>query len=125
RAFLNNVVAGTIVFENGTVKEYAGGYDDWLRQRPARDDAPRDDSTSTDAATAKPSRPTKDTDGRKRKLSFKENQELQSVTAEIERLETEIDVLHRDMAQPEFYQRPGDEIAAEHLRLKTAEDQLT
>ena len=34
RAFLNNVVTSTIVFEDGDVREYVGGYDDWLRQRP-------------------------------------------------------------------------------------------
>ena len=34
RAFLNNVVTSTIVFEEGGVREYVGGYDDWLRQRP-------------------------------------------------------------------------------------------
>ena len=35
RAFLNNVVTGTVALEgHGKVKEYAGGYDDWLRQRP-------------------------------------------------------------------------------------------
>ena len=34
RAFLNNVVTSTIVFEGeGEVNEYDGGYDDWLRQR--------------------------------------------------------------------------------------------
>ena len=35
RAFLNNVVTSTIVFEgNGQAVEYVGGYDDWLSQRP-------------------------------------------------------------------------------------------
>src|SRR5262249_34082299 len=36
RAFLNNVVTSTIVFEEDQVREYVGGYDDWLRQRAAR-----------------------------------------------------------------------------------------
>ena len=36
RTFLNNVVTSTIVFEDGGVREYVGGYDDWLRQRAAR-----------------------------------------------------------------------------------------
>jgi ATPase subunit of ABC transporter with duplicated ATPase domains len=30
REFLNNVVTSTIVFENGNIKEYDGGYDDWV-----------------------------------------------------------------------------------------------
>ena len=34
RAFLNNVVTSTLVFEgNGSINQYIGGYDDWLRQR--------------------------------------------------------------------------------------------
>jgi ATP-binding cassette subfamily F protein uup len=38
RAFLNNVVTSTIVFEgDGVVAEYVGGYDDWLRQRKTRE----------------------------------------------------------------------------------------
>ena len=36
RAFLNNVVTSTIVFEDGGVREYVGGYDDWLRQRASQ-----------------------------------------------------------------------------------------
>ena len=40
REFLNNVVTSTLVLEGeGRVKEYAGGYDDWLRQRPAAEPA--------------------------------------------------------------------------------------
>ena len=36
RAFLNDVVTSTLVIESdGRVKEYDGGYDDYLRQRPA------------------------------------------------------------------------------------------
>ncbi len=35
RAFLNNVVTSTLVIENdGQVKEFEGGYDDYLRQSP-------------------------------------------------------------------------------------------
>ena len=43
REFLNNVVTSTLVLEGeGRVKEYAGGYDDWLRQRPARTGSRKD-----------------------------------------------------------------------------------
>ena len=41
RVFLNNVVSSSIVFEDETVKEYVGGYDDWIRQRKAKADAAR------------------------------------------------------------------------------------
>ena len=36
RAFLDNIVTSTIVFEtDGSLREYVGGYEDWLRQRAA------------------------------------------------------------------------------------------
>jgi ATP-binding cassette subfamily F protein uup len=120
REFLNNVVAGTLVFENGTVKEYAGGYDDWLRQRPQ----PAASETPAAAAPRK-GPPTKANDDRKRRLTFKENQELQAVTANIERLEIEIAALHDEMARPEFYQQPGEQIATATARLKALEDRLS
>ena len=119
RAFLNNVVTSTLVFEKDGVKEYAGGYDDWLRQRP---------SPSVESAASRPaseSRKAKDADPtRKRRLTFKENQELKTVTASIERLEVEIAALHEQMALPEFYQQPGEQIAAATSQLKTLEDRL-
>ena len=50
RAFLNNVVTSTIVFEGeGRLQEYVGGYDDWLRQRTVPDEplttAPKETET--------------------------------------------------------------------------------
>ncbi len=118
RAFLNNVVTSTLVFEPGGVKEYVGGYDDWLRQRPE----PQAETTASTPTTE--TRRAKETDAKKRRLTFKENRELETVTANIERLEQEIEALHTEMAQPEFYQRPGDEIAEAHARLKQFEEQL-
>jgi ABC transport system ATP-binding/permease protein len=118
RAFLNNVVTSTLVFEPDGLKEYAGGYDDYLRQRAER--------TAPVVETPKPPapRPAKEKDPTKRKLTFKENQEFQSLVTEIERLETEIAALHAEMAEPGFYQQPGDVIAREQGRLKTAGKRL-
>ena len=45
RAFLNNVVTSTLAFEGeGRIVEYAGGYDDWLIQRPPPVETPRNTS---------------------------------------------------------------------------------
>ena len=60
----------------------------------------------------------------RRKLSFKEQRELEALPAAIENFETEIAVLHRQMAEPQFYQQPGERIAAEQGRLKQLEEQL-
>ncbi|MFO0901228.1 MAG: ATP-binding cassette domain-containing protein [Pirellulales bacterium] len=120
RTFLNNVVTSTIVFEEDGVREYVGGYDDWLRQRkppavkrPAEAPSQRPAPQSRSQATAV-----------KRKLSFKEQRELESLPATIEKCEAAIAELHQAMAAPTFYQQPGPQIAAEQARLKELEEQL-
>jgi ATP-binding cassette subfamily F protein uup len=120
RAFLNNVVTSTLVFEADGVKEYVGGYDDWVRQRPQ----PVVESTPAAAAQPAESRKARDVDPRTRRLTFKERQELQTVTENIERLEKDIDDLHAEMAKPEFYQQTGEKIAAETARLQSLEERL-
>jgi len=132
RAFLNNVVTSTLVFEGDQVREYAGGYDDWLRQRPpatpggavavagAGRGMPGDTTsgktrTSADDAAAAP---------RDRRLTYKEQQELSALPETIARLEAEIADLHQTLAAPEFYKRPGDEIARETVRLRQLDEQL-
>ena len=120
RMFLNNVVTSTIVFEPDGVKEYDGGYDDWLRQRP--------EPVVEAAAVATPApsaRPAKESDNRKRRLTFKENQELQKLLPDIDELERAIAAMHEEFARPEFYQQPGEQIAREQASLKALEDQLT
>jgi len=118
RAFLNNVVTSTIAFEQGRVREYVGGYDDWVRQRaeqtpePVAKDPPKKE---------KPRRPQPEA---KRRLTFKEKQELAALPAEIEQLETEIGELHEVMAQADFYQQAGEVIAQEQARLADLDDRL-
>ncbi|HWI41317.1 MAG TPA: ATP-binding cassette domain-containing protein, partial [Verrucomicrobiae bacterium] len=69
REFLNNVVTSTIAMEgNGVVREYVGGYDDWLRQRPAA--APAETPAAAPAARRQE---------RPRKLSFREEKELEGL----------------------------------------------
>lgn len=128
RAFLNNVVASTIVFEPTGVREYVGGFDDWMRQRapePAaevRVKAPLDREVRAANASrtggSQPSAPAS-----KRRLTFKEQQELAALPERIEQLEVEIETLHREMTDPQFYQQPGERIAQEHARLKELEQQ--
>lgn len=104
RAFLNNVVTSTLVFEgDGQVKEYAGGYDDWLRQRPA--------APAKVEATATKVEPVRNKPEKARKLSFKDQRELENLPQLIDELETAQANLQQKMAEPSFYQQPGSEIA--------------
>jgi ATP-binding cassette subfamily F protein uup len=57
-------------------------------------------------------------------LSYKEKLELAALPDRIERLEAEIQVLHADMAKPEFYQQAGTQIAAEQARLQALDAEL-
>jgi ATP-binding cassette subfamily F protein uup len=120
RAFLNNVVTSTTVFEQDGVKEYVGGYDDWLRQRPAELADPADVQLTKPQSAKR----TKDNTPGKRRLSFKEQQEHNKLPASIEEMEVEIAALHEAMGQAEFYQRPGAEIVRQQDRLKTLESRL-
>ena len=112
RAFLNNVVAGTIVFEDGAIKEYVGGYDDWLRQRASAENAlgPEPERDSAERRAPCSSRPMAKASSlqveMKRRLTYKEQQQLAALPDAIGRLETEIARLHEAMVLPEFYRAP-------------------
>ncbi len=119
RAFLNNVVTSTLVFEgDGIINEYVGGYDDWLRQRKV--EAPEKSATgSTPAKTA-----TAEKKSPQKKLSYKEKRELEALPKQIETLEAEQETLQQQMADPAFYQNGGDEVATATERFKEIEQQL-
>jgi ATP-binding cassette subfamily F protein uup len=124
RAFLNNVVTSTIVFEPGGVKEYVGGYDDWLRQRPAATaESPAKKSPKPAAETEKSK--TSASEKGTRRLGFKEKRERELLPEKIEQLETEIQELHTAMAQPQFYQQGGEAIAEETTKLRKLESDLS
>lgn len=133
RAFLNNVATSTFVFEgDGVIREFDGGYDDWLRQKPDTDTQTSASEQKLKAATQSPQRsettesitaPSK-TASRPRKLSFKEQRELESLPKRIEEIENRQQELHALMADPSFYQKPREEIAAATQELEQLEEEL-
>ncbi len=122
RAFLDNVVTSTLVFEGeGRVGEYVGGYEDWIRQRreqPAARTAPRDRSVPV------PMESEKRTAGKARKLSYNERRELDALPGKIEALESEQIRLHAAIGDPGFYQQPGEKISATLTRLDVVTQDL-
>jgi len=103
REFLDNTVTSTIVFERpGIIREYVGGYTDWLHQRAA---------TTTKSNTAdkkktpesKGGEATQKTTPKLVKLSYKDQRELDQLPATIEQLETKVAALEEQMSQPDFY----------------------
>lgn len=120
RAFINNVVTSTLVFEgNARVNEYVGGYDDWLLQRSKQ---VTDEIIAPKPAAEKPKSATDDI--KPKKLSYKDQRELEQLPLQIESLETELDELQNQMAAPEFYQQDGAIIAETRGRLEQLQQEL-
>jgi ATP-binding cassette subfamily F protein uup len=99
RAFLNNVVTSTIVFEgDGRVQEYVGGYDDWLRQSASSIEPFKPTGTKERNHQKRENAPKE-----KRKLSYKESRELEALPQTIEAMEEEKRRLTATLNSPEFY----------------------
>jgi ATP-binding cassette subfamily F protein uup len=112
RAFLDNVVTSTFVFEgDGRVQEYVGGYEDWVRQRLAEKSAATRKSRASETANVPPEKPkTTKIVVKPRKLSFKEQRELDALPAAIDALETEQRALAARIAAPAFYKEGAEAI---------------
>jgi ATP-binding cassette subfamily F protein uup len=116
RAFLNNLVTSTIVFEGGgCVEEYVGGYDDWLRQRAAGRIEPAAPPPVAPKRTSEPAAKR----GGSIKLSYKERLELDQLPARIDALERERDDLDARVASPDFYKQGASAIAELMARRET------
>ncbi len=118
RAFLNNVVTSTIALEgNGEIYEYPGGYDDWLTQRKVN--TPQEKPKEKIIKEDEPKKPLA-----RRKLSFKEQRELETLASKIEKLEAEQEGIYNTLADGNFYQKDPREIVRIKTRLESLEDEL-
>jgi ABC transport system ATP-binding/permease protein len=145
REFLNNVVTSTLVLEGeGRVKEYAGGYDDWIRQRSAEPASDKPDLAGLGSERSRPGKAKSEKLGksevadantkpkespqqrpsskeRPKRLTYAEQQELKSRPERIETLESALSELHQTMADPAFYRRNASEIVQTNARLQSLE----
>ncbi|SHG79958.1 ATP-binding cassette, subfamily F, uup [Hydrocarboniphaga daqingensis] len=119
RAFLDNVVTRCLVFEGGgRVNEYIGGYQDWVRQRPAsalRASSGGSNNNAGSKPAAAPAVAAKLTIARA--LNAKERRELEELPARIEKLEAEQATLADELSAPGFYDRPKDQVLKVQKRL--------
>ena len=124
RAFLDNVVTSTLVFEpEGQVGEYAGGYRDWLtkNRRLALADGPGD-TTTRPARPATPAPATSHT--RTRKLSYHLQRELDALPDRIESLETCVETLQAQTLAGDFYTLDHTTVRSVLDELSTAQTEL-
>ncbi|WP_445370610.1 ATP-binding cassette domain-containing protein [Methylomonas sp. HW2-6] len=121
REFLDNVVTSVLVFEGeGRVEEYIGGYADWfaLSERNKQQQVETAKSAETAAKKEKPKPATG------KKLSYKEQRELEQLPERIEQLETRQAELTATMSGAEFYKQGQDAVAGTMAELQAVETEL-
>jgi ATP-binding cassette subfamily F protein uup len=118
RDFLDRLVTSVIAVEgHGIVNEYAGGYSDYLRQRPSPL-APR-------AAPKQPNNPTDRVGARRAdKLSWRDQRDLEALPSQIAKLEREKAQLELSLADPGFYARDRAAFEASSARHAQVEAEL-
>ncbi|HNN88597.1 MAG TPA: ATP-binding cassette domain-containing protein [Giesbergeria sp.] len=135
RTFLDNVVTSTIAYEgDGVWREFEGGVEDWLQQslrsqalRAAAATSPgaRPASEHKDKGESSPQPPQ---DGRstlqKKKLSYKEQRELEQLPDRIAALETEQQAIQQELADGSLYTRDPQRATALHTREGEIEEEL-
>ena len=132
RAFLDNVVTSTLVFEgNGVVREYVGGYQDWLRQGGSVKllgvgEGKESKEAKAEAAQAKPAalQTSAEPAPAKKKLSYKVQRELEALPGKIDAVEKGIAALQEEMAQPTFYQQSAERTNETIAKLETMQQEL-
>jgi len=120
RAFIDNVVTSTLVFEgDGRLNDYVGGYTDWLRQRR---------TTRNAAAPIMAAPPVVEPPSRAalkpRKLSYKDQRELEALPHTIQQLEREQSDLTAAIADPALFRRSPADAAAAVERLQKVVKEL-
>jgi ATP-binding cassette subfamily F protein uup len=135
RTFLDNVVTQTLVAESrgegdvGGWYEYAGGYSDWVAQRPGREAATSGEaSRGKETAGVPPRAPSSAAPPRggapSPKLTFAERRELAALPDELEALEREQHALTERMCRPDYHREGAETIRADRLRAEEIEHAL-
>jgi ABC transport system ATP-binding/permease protein len=134
RAFLDNVVTSTIVFEgNGLWHEYEGGVEDWLTQSRRAQAIALAASQAIDTRTAaqargaakppQPAAPAISAQPRK-KLSYREQRELDALPGLIDALEQEQKAIHSELADGSLYLRDAERAQRLSERSAQIDDEL-
>ncbi len=131
RTFLDNVVTSTIAFEgDGNWREYEGGVQDWLvqskRSRTLAASAPPVRESAANNSKKNSPEPLSDKPEQllKKKLSYKEQRELDQLPQRIADLESEQKALQAELADGRLYSQDAAKAAELHAREGEIEEQL-
>lgn len=122
RAFLDNVVTSTLVFEGGgRVQEYVGGYHDWLRQRPEplKAEAVKKSIAPVAKESVEAAPPTA-----KKKLSYKLQRELDQMPELLEQAEAELERLQQETGAADFYNGDHQQVTDKLAELQVREEKV-
>ena len=122
RMFLDNVVTQVFVAEGeGRWQEYVGGYSDWERVRErAPASAPEKPQSKEPTPASVPAREP----GKTKKLSYKEQRELETLPARIAELEAEQKTIGEQLADPELYRSHPEDVQRLNQRFAEIDDLL-
>ncbi|BCT69398.1 ATP-binding cassette domain-containing protein [Nitrosospira sp. NRS527] len=124
REFLDNVVTQVIAFEgNGILREYVGGYEDWVRARGYRKAAEKEQAAKSQQTAPLKAREVRESPTRI-KLDYKEIRELDELPQKIELLEREQAVITRQLGTADFYLNQPEKARALHERFVGIEEEL-
>ncbi|MRX11106.1 ATP-binding cassette domain-containing protein [Pseudoduganella sp. FT25W] len=124
RTFLDNVVTQVIVAEGaGHWREFVGGYSDWERVRDASAAAAKSAAKPAAAAAAAPAASQQNI-AKAKKLSYKEQRELEELPKLIAALEDEQAALSVTLSHPDFYKNTPAEAKRLHARVAAIEEEL-
>ncbi len=132
RQFLNNVVTSTIALEgNGVVKEYGGGFDDWLIQSgmlekkvSLQNNSPAREQEKEQRAAAFEEAKQAKKQAKPRKMSFNERKELDAMPALIEKLEAQLAAINETMSDPAFFKKDVATVTAATNKAAQLDEQL-
>ena len=122
RDFLDRVVTATLAFEDdGRIVEYAGGYSDVVAQRAL---AESQNASQAQTAEAPPSPAPSRAPRTKKRLSYKEEREVETLTEQVDALGSEVTRLEALLADPAAYARDRDSFESATRRVGEARDEL-
>lgn len=122
RTFLENTVTQVIAFEGqGKITEFSGGYDDWLRFSQQRESPRKTAEKPLTTASQSSNATTGANTPARKKLSFKEQRELEALPTEIEQLEQEQTEIQAQFAQGDIYKQAPEQVKQQQERLDAIE----
>lgn len=124
RQFLDNLVTHCLVFEgNGIITESVGGYSDWHERQQERL-AQIKDTQKHKTITKTAEKPKNNNKPKPKKLSYKNQRELDELPARLERLEADIEAIHTQMSDPDFFKQTLDVTTDVQNKLTSLEEAL-